>query len=203
MSLAERGVDVLFLDRDAESVRRLSEFVGKSVQGDATDPEALAQAGFASCDVAVVAMGASLEASILATMGLKDLKVPRVLAKAASDLHGKVLARVGADQVVYPERDRAQRLARVLVARSFMEYMEVMPGYGIIECTAPAAFVGKPLSELRIRNVFGLTVVAIRRTGAAGAGVIAPSGEDRVEDRDTLVLFGAEESLRRFEAEVS
>jgi trk system potassium uptake protein TrkA len=205
LGLAREGVDVLFMDKDPAVVLHMSAHVRKAVQGDSSDAEALAQAGFSSCDVVVVAMGSNLEASVLATMALKDLKVPRLIAKASSDIHGKVLQRVGADQIVFPERDRAAGLARALVARSVLDFIEVGPGSGIFEVQAPAHWVGKPLGETRIRNVYGLTVLAIRR--AAGPDgtreeLVAPSGDDVIEERDILVLFGAEEKLRRFEREI-
>jgi trk system potassium uptake protein TrkA len=206
LSLAQQGVDVLLMDRDREIVQRLSEGVGKAAQGDAADAAALAAAGFADCDIVVVCMGSNLEASILATMALKDLRVPRVVAKASSDTAGKVLERVGADQIVYPERDHAVRLARVLGARTVLDYVGVSNGSAIIEMEAPERFIGKPLSETRIRSVYGLTVLEIQKTRSlmneGPQKVVAPSGDDVIISGDILVLFGPEEALRRFEKEM-
>jgi trk system potassium uptake protein TrkA len=203
-SLAEQGSDVLFMDRDRDVVQRMSGWVSKAVQGDAADQQALEEAGFAGCDVVVVSMASNLEASILATMALKDLRVPKVIAKAASDNAGKVLERVGADKIVYPERDRAIRLARTLLAKTVIDYMQVSPDSGIIELQLPETFAGKTLAETRIRNVYGLTVLEIRRKGENGAlqSIPAPGGDHVMVKGDTLVIFGSEENLRQFERHI-
>jgi trk system potassium uptake protein TrkA len=203
VALAQQGMEVLFMDKDRDVVQRMSDVVTKAVQGDAADVESLSEAGFGGCDVVVVAMGSNLEACILATMALKELKVPRVIAKALSENAGKVLARVGADQVTYPERDRALRLARTLTARTILDYIQVSPGTGIVEVQAPDKFVGKPLAETRIRSLYGLTVLEIRRgQGDRSVRITGPSGDDVVTENDTLVLFGSDENLRRFEKEI-
>jgi trk system potassium uptake protein TrkA len=138
-------------------------------------------------------------------MALKDLRVPKVVAKAASDNAGKVLERVGADKIVYPERDRAMRLARTLVARTVIDYMQVSPDSGIIELQVPESFVGKTLSETRMRNTHRLTVLEIRHKDEKGAlqSVTAPGGDHIMLEGDTLVVFGSEEDLRQFEKRTS
>jgi trk system potassium uptake protein TrkA len=203
VSLAQQGIEVLFMDKDRSVVQHMSDVVTKAVQGDAADREALSEAGFGSCDVVVVAMGSNLEACILATMALKELNVAKVIAKASSENAGKVLARVGADQVTYPERDRALRLARTLTARTILDYIQVSPGTGIVEVQAPEKFIGRPLAETRIRSLYGLTVLEIRRgQGDQSIRITGPSGDDVVTENDTLVLFGSDENLRRFEKEI-
>lgn len=199
--LAQLGVDVLFMDKDPVIVQRMSDIVAKAVQGDAADPQALDEAGFGSCETVVVCMASNLEASILATIALKDMKVLHVIAKAGSDNGGKVLERIGADQVVYPERDRAARLARIISARSIVDYMQISPGTGLVEVEATEEFAGKSLSETRIRSTYGLTVLEIRRgkKDSSPARIPAPGGEELVREGDTLVCFGTEENLKRFE----
>jgi len=204
MCLSQQGVDVLFMDRDPDVVQRIRNVVAQAVQGDASDIQALTEAGFANCDYVVVAMASNLEASILATMALKDLKVPKVIAKAASENAGKVLDRVGADQIVYPERDRAMRLARTLVARSILDYMQVSSGTGIMEVESPKQYIGKSLSETRIRNVHKISVLEIRRHNPDGSvfSIAAPGGDEIVQDGDILIIFGADDNLRHFEREL-
>lgn len=202
LELAQKGVEVLFMDRDRAVVQRMSDEVAKSVQGDATDAEALVEAGFPTCDAVVVAVGSNVEASIMATMALKDLKVPLVLAKASTDTHGKVLTRVGADEIIYPERDRAMRLARKLSARSILDYIQVAQGTAILEVQAPESYVDRPLVDTGIRQRFGLTVLAIRRgsvTGGVAQDFCVPSGSDIIRKGDILVLFGPEEALHNLE----
>jgi trk system potassium uptake protein TrkA len=197
-SLCRRGAEVVVMDDDKETVQRVSQFAARSAQGDASDIRALTDMGFQDCDAAVVAIGTNMEGSILATMNLKELGVPYIVAKAGSDLHGKVLERVGADLVVYPNRERAQRLARSLLAGSAVDYFEISEGVSVVEMAAPPGFVGKSLIEADIRRKHNVTVLAIRRP-AQGSGkardVISPSGDDVMQAGDTLILFGPDESL--------
>jgi trk system potassium uptake protein TrkA len=198
--LAKLGVNVLFMDKDPVIVQHMSDLVAKAVQGDAADPQALDEAGFASCETVVTCMASNLEASILATIALKEMKVPQVIAKAGSDNGGKVLERIGADQVVYPERDRATRLARIISARSIVDYMQISPGTGLVEIEATDEFAGKTLSATQIRGTYGLTVLEIRRKNEKGSiRIPAPGGEEIIHEGDTLCCFGTEENLRRFE----
>lgn len=202
MELTQIGVEVLFMDRDRESVQRLSERVAKAVQGDASDPQALEEAGFASCDIVIVAVGSNVEASIMATMALKDLQVPRIVAKASSETHGKVLDRIGAHQIVNPERDRAIRLARTLTAKSILEYFQVDTASGIIEVEAPDEFIDKSVAVTGIRSQYGLAVLGIRRAPDANGvreNLCVPSGAEIIRRGDVLVLFGPEEHLRAME----
>ena len=124
-SLASNGVDVTLVDADWNVVQSLADSPIRALQGDATNPAVLRDADFGSCDIAVVAIGSALEASTLATINCKDLKIPRVVAKAGSALHGRVLSRVGADNVVYPDRDRAYRLAESILHRNPIDFFEI------------------------------------------------------------------------------
>ena len=203
--LALNGVEVLFMDRDRDAVQRLSERVAKAVEGDAADPEALEEAGFGSCDIVVVAIGSNVEASIMATMALKDLKVPRIVAKASSDIHSKVLERIGAHQIVNPERDRATRLARTLMARSILEYFQVDTTSGIIEIESPDEFIDKSVAVCGIRSQYGLAILGIRRAPDANGvreNLCVPSGADIIRKGDVLVLFGPDDKLRAMETQL-
>lgn len=200
--LAEKGVEVILLDRDREKIQRMSSVVAKSVEGDATNVDTLAQAGMADCDAAVVSLG--LNASPTATLLLKEMKVPMVIAKADTDVEGRLLSRVGADDVVYPNRDRAVRLARTLSGEMALDYFEISKGVSIAEMKAPWYFCGKTLAESRIRNVHGVTVLAIRRrSGSRGkqADNIEPSGDDAIEEGDTLIVFGPNDKLEKLARE--
>jgi len=200
--LADRGADIVLLDRDREIVQRLSGILPRVAQGDATDADVLREAGFAECDVAVVAIGDNMEGSILATMTLKEMKVPQVVAKAVTDLHGKVLERVGANRVVYPEKDMALRLGRMLLTPTLLDYVEVSDGAGIAEIKAPPWLVGKTLSEARIPNVHGVIVLALRRANSdsgRGRTILAPGADERIERGDVLMVFGPDQKLRQIE----
>ena len=179
-TLANGGAEVVLIDRNRPAMQTASEFA-TALQGDATQPHVLAEAGLAECDVVVVAIGSNIEASMMATANCKELGVPRVVAKATSELHGKILRRIGADSVVYPDRDSAHRLARA----------EVAEGYSIAEIDVPSAARGRTLAEADLRKKTGLTVLCIRREGGdAGRAVIIPQPTDRLENDDKLVVFG-------------
>jgi trk system potassium uptake protein TrkA len=195
--LVRRGAEVILLDSDKDIVQRLAGMLTKAIQGDATNAHVLEETGFEGCDAVVVAIGTDMESSILATMNLKELKVPRIIAKAGTDLHGKVLERVGADQVVYPNRERAQRLARSLLARSPVDYFEIAHGVGIIEISAPPDLVGHSLVESEIRKKYGITVLCIKRPGKDDKTkqIASPSGDEVIEAGDILTVFGPDKKL--------
>lgn len=205
-SLAERGVEVLILDRSRDVVDHMAGIVAKAMEGDATEEGTLEAAGFGDCDITVVAIGSDMESSVLATLMLKDMKVQCVIAKAASDIQGKVLQKVGADQIVYPDRDMAARLARSLVSPSVLDYVEVAEGISVLEIAAPLTFVGKTLGELQIRKNYGVTVLVLRRAEQAEGKpetIVSPDSDDTIELGDTIVIFGLDEKLRRLEQELS
>lgn len=201
-ALAKRGVEVLVLDRDRGVVDRLADIAAKAMEGDATEEGTLDAAGFRDCDIVVVAIGSDMESSILTTLSLKEMKIRCVVAKAASEMHGKVLSRVGADRVIYPDRDMADRLARMLVAPSVLDYVEVSQGVSVLEIAAPLDFVGKTLAESNIRKTYGVTVLVLRRApqpdGTQDA-IVSPNADDMIELGDTLVIFGADEKLGKLE----
>lgn len=205
-SLAERGVEVMILDRRRDIVDHMSGIVAKAMEGDAIEEGTLEAAGFRDCDIAVVAVGSDMESSVLTTLMLKEMKIPCVIAKASGDVHGKVLQKVGADRVVHPDREVAMRLARSLVSPSVLDYVEVAEGISVLEIAAPIEFVGKSLGELQIRKKYAVTVLVLRRAQQDGEGkpetIVSPDADDNVQLGDTIVIFGLDEKLRRLEQEI-
>ena len=196
-SLSNAGAEVILLDRNRPATQQASEFV-TALQGDATQPGVLAEAGFGECDVVVVAIGSNIEASMMATANCKELGVANVVAKATSELHGKILRRIGADSVVYPDRDSAHRLARVLTNHDVVDFLEVSEGYSIAEIDVPESVRGLTLAEADLRRKTGVTVLCIRRLGGGGANtrkVIFPQAGDRLEPDDRLIVFGETKRL--------
>lgn len=194
-SLAEQDAEVILIDQSQELVQNLADYVAKAVAGDATNARALREAGFDTCDVVVICIGGDMEGSIMATVNCKDIGVPTVVAKAVSDLHGKVLKRIGADIVVYPDRDRAQRLARALLSRSPVDIFEIADGVSVAEITPPPDLVGKTLVEGAVRQTFGVTVLAIRRLAddpRLPRKVIIATGSEVILKDDRLIVFGAD-----------
>ncbi len=197
-ALVSNGADVTLLDNDWSVIQGLAESQIRAIQGDATVPGVLRDAGFESVDIAVVAIGSSLEDSTLATIHCKDLKIPRVISKASSTIHGRVLSRIGADNVVYPDRDRAWRLAESILHRRTIDLFEIADGYSIAEITLPPQLAGKTLIEGNVRQTLGLTVLAIRRQPedpSRPRETIVATGNETLNADDRLVVFGPDKSL--------
>ncbi|KXS48139.1 MAG: trk system potassium uptake protein TrkA [Halanaerobium sp. T82-1] len=189
-TLAENGHDVLAIDRDPEKVQAISGDVTHAVEVDATDEEALKTLGVRNFDVAVVSIGDNVSANILCTLILKELNLPYVIVKAPDKLHGKVLSKVGADRIVYPERDMGVRIAQNLISSNVLDYIEFAPEYGVIEILASDNMVGRTLKELELRASFDVNVMAIKRGEEL---YISPGAEDKIEAGDNLM--GKNENL--------
>ena len=196
-SLANAGTEVVLIDRNRPAMQNASEFA-TAIQGDATQSHVLEEAGIGECDLVVVAIGSNIEASMMATANCKELGVPNVVAKATSELHGKILRRIGADSVVYPDRDSAHRLARSIANHSVIDFFEVSDGYSIAEIDVPEAARGKTLAEADFRNATGLTVLCVRRAGedpAKPRKVIIPQAQDKLLGDDKIIVFGETKKL--------
>lgn len=197
-SLAEHGAEVLLIDKKRELVQEISKYVSKAVEGDAANMRILENAGFQECDVAVVAIGSDLGSSITATMNCKELGVPSVVAKADSDMHGKILQRIGADIVVYPNRDRAQRLARTLLSKGMVDLFEISDGSSVAEIDVPEPLKNKSLAEADVRKNFGIIVLCVRRLAedpSAPRRLIIPSAQEVIQPDDKLLVFGMDKAI--------
>ena len=148
--------------------------------------------GVASFDCAVVAIGGSLADSVLATMNLKELGVPQIVCKAHDETHRQVLKKLGADQVVIPEKENAARLAKNLVSPNVLEYIELSEEYGIIEVPAPKNWVGKTLIQLNVRAKLGVNIIAIERGGAIN---VSPGADYQILADDIMVILGSTDAL--------
>jgi trk system potassium uptake protein TrkA len=195
-TLQALGHEVLGVDADPDLVEMLSHELTHTTVCDCTDEDALRALGLRNFDCAVVAIGHDVQASILATVLVKEIGVPLVVAKAANDLHGRTLAKVGADKVVYPERDMGARVAHSLLTGSVTDFIELSPEYTIVEMAAPPKMVGKTLRELNLRARFGINVMAIKSGEQINA---APLATDVINAGDVLVLLGSNDCVRRLE----
>ena len=196
-SLANAGAEVVLIDRNRPAMQMAGEFA-TALQGDATQPHVLEEAGFGECDVVVVAIGSNMEASVMATANCKELGVPNVVAKATSELHGKILRRIGADSVIYPDRDSAHRLAMSIANHNVIDFFEVSEGYSIAEIATPEDIRGKTLAEADLRKRTGVTVLCIRRAAADAKKprkVIVPQTDDVLNADDRLIVFGETRKL--------
>ncbi|MGI6200434.1 MAG: potassium channel family protein [Christensenellales bacterium] len=196
-SLYAMGNEVLAVDSDVERVDHIANFVTHAVQMDVCEEENLQSLNIPEFDVGVVAISNDIESSVLSTTLLKDLGCPQVIAKAQDDLHAKVLKKVGADRVVFPERDMGVRLAHQLQSNSVMDLVELSEDYSLVESSAPEAWWNQTLGQLNLRRKYELTVAAIKR--ADGALLASPGADDYVYQGDLMVLIGANETFQNLE----
>ncbi|TCS70656.1 potassium channel family protein [Effusibacillus lacus] len=195
-TLYEMGYEVLGIDSDEDRVQDAVDFVTHAVTADSTDENVLKALGIRNFDVVVVAIGADIQASILTTLILKEQGVKQIVVKAQNELHGKVLHKIGADKVVYPERDMGVRVAHNLISPNILDYIELSPEYSMVEIVANEKMVGKTLAESDIRRKFGCTVMAIKTGDEIN---ISPMAHDRIKQGDILVVVGKNDNLQELE----
>ena len=190
------GYDVLAIDRNEDVIQAISDSVTHAVQVDATDETSIKSLGMRNFDVAVITIGSDIQSSILITLIAKELGVKYVVAKAQNELHAKVLYKIGADRVVFPERDMGIRVAHNLVSSNILDYIELAPDYSIVEIAALKDWEGKNLKELSMRARYGINVMAIKH----GAEInISPTAIDTIRKDDILVVVGHNDDLQRLE----
>lgn len=195
-TLQSLGHEVLGIDSSTDLADQFSHELTHAVACDCTDEEALRALGLWNFDVVVVAIAHDVQASVLTTVLLKEIGVKMVVVKAANELHGRTLAKVGADKVVYPERDMGARLAHSLVTGSMTDYIELSPEYTIMELVAPRKMIGLTVRELDMRREYGINVLAIKSGEEINA---TPHAGDVLGEGDILVLLGTNAQIRRLE----
>lgn len=193
-ALADTGTEVLLVDRNSALVQNALKKVTWSVQCDGTNASALESAGIKECDTVVVAIGSNIEASMLVTANCKELGVETVISKATSEIHGKILDKLGADHIVYPDRDSARRLARNITEHNAYDLLEISKGLSLAEIDVPEACVGKTLAEADLRKKNGVTVLCIRRPDPKSdrkpMQIVIPGPNDDFMENDKLIVFG-------------
>lgn len=195
-TLIENGHEVLALDKSEQLVQEMSTVATHALQADCTDESVLRELGASNFTHGIVAIGEDIQASILATLLLKELKVPKVTAKARNEMHGKVLKKIGADQVIYPERDMGIRLGNQLSSDNLIDYIELSPDYNLAEMLAPPAMNGLSLKDLDIRARYGCTIMAIKTGDRIN---VSPRAEDAIRTGDVLLIIGSNDDIRKLE----
>lgn len=193
-TLYKLGYEVMIVDIDINKVQEISEFVTHAVQADASDEIALKAIGIRNFDVAVITIGGNMQASIMATLTVKDMGVKTVIAKAQNEMHGKVLAKIGADRVVYPERDMGVRIAHNLISSNILDVIQLMPDYGIVEINALEEWQNRSLKDLKLPNVYGVNVLAIRTGGETN---VTPYADDIIKLGDKVIILGHNDNLEK------
>lgn len=195
-TLYSLGNEVLAIDSDEEIVQSISDSVTHAVQADATDEATLRSLGIRNFDVAVVTIGSDVQSSVMITLLAKELGVKYVIAKAQNEMHAKVLYKIGADRVVFPERDMGVRVAHNLCSSNILDYIELSPDYSIMEIASISEWEGKSLRELNMRSKYGINVMAIKRDNDIN---ISPSADDIIKHGDVLVVIGGTDDLKVLE----
>ena len=194
VNLAKTDHDVLVIDQNDDVVNVMSDIVTNAVVGDATSEQVLRAAGVQDYDCAVVASAESINDSILTTILLKEMGVKQVVARAGSEQHGRVLEKIGADMVVFPEKDMGEKLVNILDRNNVLEYIEFSDTHSIVEVTVPAKWLGKSLIELNVRRQYGVTVLAVSDPDS-GEMNISPDPTRKFTGSETVALLGENKAI--------
>lgn len=194
--LYARGHDVLIVDQSPDLVQKGQEFSSKSVVADCTEKEVLANLGLSTVETTIISMGTNLSGSILATMYLKELGVRNIIVKAINDDHKNILEKVGATQIVFPEREMAVKLARNITTPNVLDYLPLTNSFSIMEIIPPKGFVGKSLSDLDLRKKYHIQIIGMQDT-VEGVISMVVSPDRVIKATDRLIVLGKQEHLEK------
>jgi len=192
--LYKKGYEVLAIDKKPNLVQEIKDKVNQAIVADATERETLEAMGLEQMDAAVVCIGSVLSNSILATLNLKDIGVKRVLAKALSEEHGRILYKIGASEVFFPEKDLALSLAERIHNPNMIDYLPFLEGYSLIELSPPQDFIGKSLLDLDLINRLGIQIIAVKEV-IKDRLILIPTANFVIKDSDILIMLGRNESF--------
>lgn len=194
LELSQLGFEVLGVDTDPRPVQQLADQLTHVLEADTTAADVLEQIGARDFDNAVVGIGSDIEASILTTAALADFGVPNIIAKAVTEAHGRILERVGAHTVIYPEHEMGRRIAH-LVGGNIIDWFQLDPSFAMVETEAPAETLGQTLAELEVRARYGITVVCVK---PRDAGFTYATADTVLEQGDVLVVAGPSDQCEAF-----
>ncbi|KSU62353.1 potassium transporter Trk [[Bacillus] enclensis] len=198
-SLTEQGMEVMAIDQDEDKVNEFSSIASHAVMADSTDESVLKSLGIKNFDHVIVAIGDDIQSSILTTLMLKEIGVEKITVKAQNDYHEKVLRKIGANQVVHPERDMGRRIAHNIVSNNVLDYLELSDEHSIVEIVANDHLAGNTLSSLDIRARYGINIVAVKRDRDI---IVSPQADEEIRVGDILIVIGADSDINRFEKKV-
>ncbi|GAA0775694.1 TrkA family potassium uptake protein [Clostridium subterminale] len=191
------GNDVLAVDIDEEAVQNIAEKVTHAVQVDANDENSLRALGISNFDVAIISIGSDIQANILSTLLVKEMNVKHIITKANNALHAKVLYKIGANRVIFPERDMGIRVAHNLCSSNILDYIELSPDFSIAEIVTPKEWEGHSLKELDLRVKYSVNVVAIKRDDNIE---VSPAADEVIQEGDIIVAIGGTSELNSIES---
>jgi trk system potassium uptake protein len=198
-ALYEDGNEVIAIDTDRHRVQSIDPFCTEAVVLDSTDKEALKSLGLEHMDAVLVSTGTQISTSILICLHLQEIGVKRILAKALDEDHAKILRRVGATEIIHPERDMALRVSRGLSRPNVLDFIPLAEDYDMIQVAPPREFIGKNLSELNLRAKYNVHIIAIKEVVPENF-ILVPSAQFVIKDSDVLIMLGKTEDIRRIKA---
>lgn len=192
--LFKQDVEVMIIDKDFDRIQDVANHVTTAIQCDLADELAVKELGLSNFDIAVIAIGSDLESSIISTMLAKDSGIPRVIAKASTMMQARILEKLGADQIVFPEIDMGERLARSITGKNILEYIRLSDRYSMKELAVHAKWIGKTLQEMDFRNAHHVNVVAIKRNEEL---ILENVGSTKIQKDDLLISIGTVQSIEQ------
>ncbi len=194
--LYENGIEVVAIDKNKDIIQKIRDFSTKAILADGTDKEVMESIGIQEDDITIVSFGEDLAASTLITLHLKELKVKTIIVKAPNEDHKRVLEKVGATQVIIPEREMADKVAKGIISPNVLDYIPLSDDYTISEIVLPANFMGKTIGELRLRTKYHVEVIAVREM-LPDRVTMVPRADFVVKDSDVLVIIGKAEDVQK------
>lgn len=198
-TLSNSGATVMVVDKNENQLEKIAGEVTHTICADATNPEAMKQLGIRNYDGAVVGIGHNLETSALITMQLEEMDVPFIMVKASTDIEGRILTRLGADKVIFPDREMGIRVANDIMNGNYFEAIELSEEYSIVDMMAPSEWVGKNLQQLNIRSKYGVSIIGIRGLEETN---INPAAEYTLQPQDVLIVLGHNTEIQRLREKV-
>ncbi|MDI7261375.1 MAG: TrkA family potassium uptake protein [Thermodesulfobacteriota bacterium] len=194
--LYENGIEVIAIDKDKEVIQKIRDYSTKAVLADGTDKEVMESIGIQEDDVVIVSFGEDLAAATLITLHLKEMKIKHIIVKAPNEDHKHVLEKVGATEVVIPEKEMADKIAKSLISPNVLDYIPLSEDYTICELVPPPGFMGKTIGELHLRSRYHIEVIAIREVLPERIRMV-PRADFVIKDSDVLVVIGKEEDIQK------
>jgi trk system potassium uptake protein TrkA len=198
-SLYEEGHEVVAIDLDKGRVHAIGSHCTEAIVMDATDKEQLGALGLESMDAVIVSTGTQISISILICLFLQEIGVKKILVKALDEDHAKVLKKVGASQIIHPEKDMAERVARSLSTPNILDFIPLAEDYSLVQIEPPRDFIGKTLRDLNLRAKYAVHVIAIKEL-VPDNFILVPPPDFRIKDSDVLMMLGKAEDIKRIKA---
>ncbi len=196
--LFENGFEVIAIDKNKDVINHIRDFSTKAIVADATDKELLEMIGIQQDDIVIVSFGEDLAASTLLTLHLKELKIETIIVKAPNEDHKRILEKVGATEVIIPEKEMAGRVAKSLISPNVLDYLPVSEDFTICEVAPPSSFLGKSIADLKLRGKYHVEVIAIRDVLSDRIQLV-PQADFVIKDSDILIVIGKEQDIQKIQ----